>query len=608
MTSTGDVAAKMVSALNAAEPDLDVSVGTVARKLIDAVAESIAEAYSDSHLIQYQYDIDSKSGGDLDDFCALFGITRIPSSRAQGVVTFTRPNDQFASTTALVIPPGTQVVAQTNPIIYVQTTVSAIMSPGQLTADVPVQAVVAGTSGNVAAGMLVTVATAVSGIAKVINAGPLSGGSNQESDADLRTRFRNTVFRSLAGTQSMYQAIALATPQDPTMPNTRAVTQVNVLGSSKRYREQIQLVGGTAASTVPRAAFIFPDNVYCGADIDAGNLLTQGTNFTFTPSNPTNGTNATATLTALTGMPDGIYDLDFEYVPRASRNDPANTRFAKGGINNRVDVWINGTIADVATQTVSFSNSRLFTSGFNDSYYNQAFSQASAATPTPPVGNIFIPLAYGPVLAVPDTMVINGVTYTEGSDYWITQREDAFGMSPGSLFGLSWQTSRVPPNGAVFAITYTYNRIARDVQDNIALWRLVGTDAQTHCGLRRMIKFHFAIVYDRAYDTSAVNTNIDIALSALCSSLGFGASLQTSDVIQTVHNVPGVDNVRFLTSTDDAVSYGMAQMSPWTANSQLSLYASGGRAVDATFGNSEYPVFHSSRIIAKAPNTFSIGA
>jgi hypothetical protein len=232
------------------------------------------------------------------------------------VVTFTRPNDNFAATTAMVIPPNTQVVAQTNPIIYVQTTISAVMNPGQLTVDVPVQAVVAGPGGNVAAGLLATVATAVSGIASVVNAAPMSGGSAQESDADLRVRFRATVFRSLAGTQSMYQAIALATPQDPTMPLTRAVTQVNVLGATKRYREQIQVVGGTATSTLTRAAYIFTDNVYCGADIDAGNMLIQGTNFTFTPSNPTTGADATAVLTALSGMPDGLYDLDFEYVLR----------------------------------------------------------------------------------------------------------------------------------------------------------------------------------------------------------------------------------------------------------------------------------------------------
>lgn len=608
MTTTGDVAANLVAALNAAEPDLDTSPGTPIRKIIDTFSEALAEAYADSHLITYQYDIDSKIGGDLDDFCALFGITRLPAQRAQGVVTFTRPNDQFASTTALVITGGTQVVAQTNPMIYVQTTVASVMSPGQLTADVPVQAVTAGPAGNVAAGMLTTVATAISGITSVVNAQPLTGGAAAESDADLRTRFRNTVFRSLAGTQSMYQAIALAVPQDPLLPQSRAVSRVNVLGSSKRYREQIQVVGGTATSTVQRAAYIWSDNVYCGTDIDAGNLLTQGTNFSFAPTNPTTGANATAVLTALSGMPDGLYDLDFEYVPQASRNDPGNTRFAKGGVNNRIDIWVNGSINEIATQSVVFSNSRRFSDTVTDPYYRQAFAQSSATTPNPPANNIFVPLAFGPILSVPATLVIAGTTYNLGSDYWITQRVDAFGMSPRSLFGLAWQTTRVPANGAAFSIPYTYNRVARDVQESVEQWRLVGTDALAHCGLQRLIRFHLAIVYDRQYDSTAVNTNINTALTELCAALGFSASLQVSDVLQTVHNVPGVDNVRFLTSTDDAVSYAMTEMSPWAANTQIGIYASGGRAADASFGDAHYPVFHSARIIAKAANTFGTGA
>lgn len=608
MPSVGEVVAKMVAALRAAEPDLDTSVGTPVRKILDAVGESLAEAYADSHLIQYQYDIDSKVGGDLDDFCALFGITRLPAQRSQGVVTFTRPNDQFAQTTGLVISPGTQVVALTNPMVYVQTTVGAVMMPAQLTLDVPVQAVVAGPQGNVAAGLLTTVATAVTGIASVINAQPLTGGSAQESDAELRQRFRQTVFRSLAGTQSMYQAIALSVPQDVALPQSRAVSQVNTLGATKRHREQIQVVSGTASTTLTGAAYIFADNAFAGADIDAGNMLIQGSNFSFTPTNPTTGADATAILAAVTGMPDGLYDLDFEYVPQASRNDPGNTRFNKGGVNNRIDLWINGQIADVATQSVTFSNTRRFSDTLADPYYRQNFRQSSAATAVPPLNNIFIPLSYGPILSVPATLSIGGTTYNNGQHYWITQREDAFGMSPFSLYGLAWQTVNVPANGTSFSITYTYNRVARDVQERINLWRLVGTDAQVHCGLQRLIKFHLAIVYDRAYDQSAVNTSIDVALAALCSDLGFAAALQVSDVLQTVHNVPGVDNVRFLTSTDDATSYAMTRMSPWAANTQISVYASGGRAVDATFGDSQYPVFHSTRIVPKAPNTFSIGA
>src|ERR1700744_3516865 len=164
MPSSADISANMIAALQASEPDLDTSIGTPIRKILDAVSEQIAEAYIDSNLISYQYDIDSKSGGDLDSFCALFGITRIPAQRAQGVVTFTRPNDQYAATTICVVAAGTQVVAFPTPYVYAQTTLAASLGVGQTSVDIPVRAVLAGSAGNVAAGLLTTIPSSGSGV------------------------------------------------------------------------------------------------------------------------------------------------------------------------------------------------------------------------------------------------------------------------------------------------------------------------------------------------------------------------------------------------------------------------------------------------------------
>lgn len=608
MPTTGDIAAKMVAALNASEPDLDTSIGTPVRKILDAVAESIAEGYTDQHLINYQYDVDSKIGGDLDDFCALFGITRIPAQRAQGVVVFSRPNDVYAQTTAVVVAPGTQALAQTNPLVYAQTIVAATLNPTQLSVDIPVQAVSAGPQGNVPAGLLNTIVTTVSGVTSCVNPAPMVGGSAQESDDQLRTRFKATVFRSLAGTQAMYQAVALAVPQDPSTPTQHAISQANVIGSSKRYREQIQLVSGAATSTLVGAAYIFPNNVYCGVDIDAGNFLVQGANYGFTPSNPTNRSDATAVVTAITGMPDGLYDLDFEYVPQSSRNDPGNTRFGTGSVNNRVDIYVNGAITDTATQSVAFSNSQRFNNTAGDKL-NSAYYETSNPTAPQPVNNyIFVPLSFGPITSVPANMTISSINYVLGADYWIVRRNDAFGLTPGSAYGLVWQTTRVPANGSAFSITYGYNRVARDAQDSVNQWRLVGTDAQVHVGRQVMLKFNLAIVFDRRYDPTAVKTNIDTALSVLCASVGFGGQMQVSDVLQTVHNVAGVDNVRFLTSTDDSVTYAMTRMSVYNGTTQVTVYQAGGRAIDVTLSDAHYPVFHSTRVITKAQNTFMVGA
>lgn len=606
MPTAADIAAKMITALKASEPDLDSSVGTPLRKIFDAVSESIAESYTDQHLIQYTYDIDSKTGGDLDDFVQLFGLARIPPQRASGVVTFSRPNDTNAAATAVVLAPGTQVVALTSPQVYVQTMVSAIMNPGQVTVDVPAQAVVAGVAGNVAAGQLSTIVKIQGTVNGSNNVAAFIGGTAQESDDDLRARFKATVFRSLAGTSAMYQAVTLEVPTDPTTPLSPAVSQVNVIGSSKRWREQIQVISGVATTSLVGAAYIFADNVFCGTDIDAGTMLSLGSDFSFTPSNPTNRTDATAVLASLgSTMPDGLYDLDYEYVPQASRNDPGNTRFNYGGTNNRIDLWVNGQVIETATQSLVFKSTKLFSSSTSSVYYNMRFTQENSDTvPNPLVGNVFIPLALGPIISVPSVLSVGGTTYTAGIDYWITHQSDCFGYGPSSLYGLVWNSSHKPTDGTVFSLTYNYNKVARMVQDAISQWRLVGTDAQVHCGKPIPLRFNLAIMYDRRYDSTAVNTSIDAALSAFLNGLGFDAPVQVSDILQMIHNVPGVDNVRFLNSTDDGTAYAISRMSSYQVNTQLSVYSTAGRARDIQFGDDQYPVYHSSRIVQKAANSF----
>lgn len=611
MPSSADISANLIAAMAASEPDLDTSIGTPIRKIFDAVAEQIAEAYVDSNLISYQYDIDSKSGGDLDSFCALFGIIRIPAQRAQGVVTFTRPNDQYAATTICVVAAATQVVAFTNPFVYAQTTLAASLGIGQTSLDIPVQAVLAGAAGNVAAGLLTTIASSVSGVTTCINNDPLTGGSDAETDTALRARFKQTVFRSLAGTSAMYQAVAQSVPANPSVPTSFAVSATNVLGSSKRYREQIQMTSGTATSTVTNAAYVYSDNVYCGQDIDAGDFLVVGTDFIFTPTNPTNRTNATVTITSGgANMPDGLYDLDFEYVPQSSRNDPANTRFASGGINNRIDVWCDGMVPAVATQSVVFENTLQFSTVVGTTYYNGYYTSSNVGTPTPPNGAIFIPLVYGPITSLPSTLTIGGVVYSYGSDYWVVSRNDCFGGAPNSTRGILWTTTggRIPANGTAFSVQYNYNSVAYLVQSAIQQWRLVGTDAWIHAGAQVPIQFNLAVVYNRAFDPTAVNTSINTVLATLLNGLGFDAELTVASVINAVTNVPGVANARFLTSTDSGSAYAMQQMSLWVPNTVVYTYASAGRAQDVFFADNQYPVFYGSNLVQRAPNSFLVGS
>ena len=194
MASQSDIVSQMVAALAASEPDLDTSIGSVTRKILDAVAASISAASLDTQMLTYQYDINSMTGAALDSFVQLFGMTRYPATRATGTVTYTRG----AATDVVTVAVSSQVGTADGTVV-VQTLTTGILDVAQLTVTVPVQAVLAGPGGNVSAGALTQLMTPVSEVTSVTNLSALSGGANQETDTQLQNRWKATVFKSWPG-------------------------------------------------------------------------------------------------------------------------------------------------------------------------------------------------------------------------------------------------------------------------------------------------------------------------------------------------------------------------------------------------------------------------
>lgn len=615
--STGAVSDQIRAALAVSDPDLDTSVGTTTRKIIDAVSESIAEAYIDQHMLTYTYDVDSKVDADLDNFCqAVGGIARLAAKRAIGVVTFTR-----ADTTAIVsIPVNTQVDSNTDPIIPVQTIAGGTMVIGQSSISVPVQAVNSGPDGNLAAGTLTAIATPTQGIDSVTNLAPLSGGTLQETDDELRARWKATVFRSMAGTEQMYLGTALNDPN---------VTAAVVVGSSKHRREQIQIVSGVASSSVTDAASVFSTGVFLGGDIDAGALLLKDIDYTWGYGTiPPTITISSGTSTYDTGQVDGggnpimatiegsILELDFEYVPTSSRNDPVNS------ILNRVDIWVAGQNPTPAQQSVVFKPTLRFTGTSSSIYYTGNYARPDGTNPVS--NNVFIPLAFGPIIAVPDVLSIGGSTYsrmgsgavgvTHANAYSVVHDKTAFGHAFGSRYGLEFDASMLPTTNSVFTVgndDYIYDSVPKDVQAQIDRWRLAGVDALVHSAHQELLRFNLAIMYVPSANQASVNEAIDVAITTYLSTVGLGGVVQCSDIVQVVHNVAGVDNVRFMEGAD---------FSGWTYSGRNS-YATGiqkivsgavnttyintlGEPTDIVFTDSQVPVLNNTALSVKAQNTF----
>ena len=119
------------------------------------------------------------SGEQLDLHGAQRGVTRGEAEKATGVVSFSR---YLPLSLDLVVPKGTVCATSGEPVVEYQTTEDAVLVSGQLTVDIPVEAVVAGASGNAAAGYVTTLVNAPVGINYAANETAITGGKDPEDD------------------------------------------------------------------------------------------------------------------------------------------------------------------------------------------------------------------------------------------------------------------------------------------------------------------------------------------------------------------------------------------------------------------------------------------
>ncbi len=587
MATQAQVASDMIAALNLADPDVDTNIGSIARKLIDATAESIAEASGDVHLLSYLYDIDAKSGADLDEMVRPFGFARLPTKRAYGELVFSRSK---TSSAAVYVPAGTQAATSVGTTFSTITT-SVIIS-GATSISIPAIANLGGTAGNVAAASITVRKTPTDGVSFVTNPVSFSGGTNLEDDASLRKRFKATVFRNMSGTESMFLGIAL---------DNANVSQANVIGATKRWRERIQVTGFDtySTSTVPDAKLIYPFTAVVGANISAGDILSSWSTYYFDAASIPPRLKSED----ITAMPTGVYDLEYDYLPTSSRNDPTN------GITNRVDLYIRGSAAQSATENVQYLTAWAFTSTPSDSMYNLKWQRQDESSPA--VGNHAVFFTYVPIAQASfnATITIAGVTYTKDVDFWVITNK-TFGLSSDSLQGIEIRSQANggpanPANATRFNVVYDFNSSVREVALAIRNWRLVGTDIKVHEGKLMRLRVNLAAIL--SYGTTQAQAQADLytAIAAFINKVGFNSVVQASDILAVAHQVSGVDAVRFLTDNDNGFFYAIQRMDVYGAVHQVfSTGTPPKRTLDVFVPEDSSPILDSVHLEVLAQNTW----
>jgi Baseplate J-like protein len=241
MATPNEISSRIVTALSISEPELDAGVGTPLRKIIDTVSEAIAEVSVDGFLTTYQYDIDTRTGADLDAFAAMFGFYRKAASKAAGTILLQRTTPAPES---ILIGSGSQASTSGSPPVIVTTLVPSVFPRSAVVLEVPVESVDGGSRGNVAAGSVNRWLTSIEGITSITNPAPLVGGSDVETDEQFRSRLKKTIFRNLAGTKDMYTAIGMAEP---------ATSSCKIFGAYDRWTERIEIIGGTGSPSLARS-------------------------------------------------------------------------------------------------------------------------------------------------------------------------------------------------------------------------------------------------------------------------------------------------------------------------------------------------------------------
>ena len=213
------------------ETGLEPREGTDLSARMYALAAQVYALYVQADWVTRQAFPQTAEGEYLDYHAQLRSLERKPALPAQGTVRFTAGE---AAQSDRSIPQGT--VCMTAGLVRFATTQAAVLPAGELTVDVPVQALEPGTAGNVSAQTVVSMAVAPMGIASCTNPQAFAGGADGEGDEELRARVLDTFRRLPNGANAaFYEQGALSFDQvaaAAVIPKPRGLGSVDVIVST----------------------------------------------------------------------------------------------------------------------------------------------------------------------------------------------------------------------------------------------------------------------------------------------------------------------------------------------------------------------------------------
>lgn len=530
MPSREELISRIVASLRFSDPEWDIVPGSPEYKMVESFAQELASLSFDQFIHDFHFDIEKKSGLDLDNFVAMFGFQRVLSKRATGVVRFTRgtpdPDNDY------VVPLGTQVYVPANedsPAIFFTTTNSVVLSAGETSVESPVEAVLGGRSGNVGVGAILLISRSIDGITGVINDEPTAGGRDQETDRELRARWRRTVFRNLAGTEDQFLGIAF---------EQRGVTKAVVIGPVERFREQLEIAAAAATSQVPDAKYTFPEGgEFLGYNLGTPDedLGVRSTHYNIDGATPVN-----ITINDSVKFPNGaVIDFEHEYTPTSSRNDPG----AATPVLDKVDVFIAGEEEEEVTEELLIKRDAGHT--FNvtpgDALENVNWVREDDTT-NPTNGNFLTEMFKAPLIDIPESITTSVATYDKDDDYYLVRHDTLDRNSTRARDGIEWvkqneiQTVLVGSGATTGNFTLTFNG---ETTGNIAYNATAATVQTALEGLPSVSPGDVSVTGGTANDSDGVQVEFTGSLAEDAQSLMAATQGTVDDTVTVTRDQPG---------------------------------------------------------------------
>lgn len=268
--------------------------------------------------------------------------------------------------------------------------------------------------------------------------------------------------------------------------------------------------------------------------------------------------------------PGGVVLLEYEYTSSSSRNDPSHN------VTNAVDVFVDG-VNQQPTTTIFASPQSMITQAFvdepNSMYYLENYRRDGEPTKRPLEGNILIPLFQEPVLSLPSQITIFTNKYYLGTHYWLVHDVSNYAGTIRARDGIEWSNSipadlggeeegkptfeheepeykggnfsLLEPHTKIEVENYTFDQNIPDLQAAFEGARQITTDILAHKAKTRYFKLDITVIYASQATPSTVNNEIRTAISRLFANQYFGSVIRLSDLLQQIHNVSGVENVRW---------------------------------------------------------------